>query len=449
MSATSDTEPVATRAPSRLSAFLINRNFAWLFLGQGVSLLGDQIFGMILIVWVATQIAANQTWAPLATSGLIVASMVPILLVGPMAGVFVDRWDLRRTMMWTDLLRAGLIGSLFILPLLQNITPLLKLVLIYSAVFLETTCAQFFNPARFALLGDIVPQEKRAQATGIEQVSQAVSVILGPSIAAPLLFGVGVVWAILLNALSFVLSFCAIRVLRLPPTRETSEQKNETKEDEAPEGVRAQFMQGAQFAFGNRVVKAIIISIFLLTLSVGSFPPLSVFFVQQNLHASAQDTGILLSFFGGGAVLGAILFGMLAQRIGLRRLFAVAILLAGLLYILMSRLNNFVLACIVVLAIGMLQAALNVTASPMFMEETPKYLLGRVASIIGPLTTLGGLISVVCAGYVSGVLLVHMHLSVMGLLFGPVDTVLTISGMIMVIGGVYASFALLGAKRQQ
>lgn len=451
MSVTSNTGPASARKSSRLNSFFINRNFALLFFGQAVSLLGDQVFVMILIVWVAAQIALNQPWGPLATGGLVIASMIPSVLVAPLAGVFVDRWDRRRTMLWMDLLRAALLAALCLLPLLQrHVNLLLLLALVYTGIFCENVCAEFFSPARFALIGDIVPEEKRPQATSMEQITQALAAILGPPIAAPLLFGVGAQWAFLFDMLTFVVSFCTIWAVHAPPYTQSAAQKTTGSANPVKSahrtGIRAEFMEGLHFVFGNRVIRALVVSIFLLTLSIGSFTPLSVFFVQHSLRASVLDTGILIAFFGAGGILGAVLFGAFAQRIGIRKLFVVATLLSGILFILFSRLNNFLVACIVLVALGSMQAGLNVAFSPLLLKETPKNFIGRVSSVISPLTTLGSLISILGAGYVAGVLLARLHLQVLGLMFGPVDTVFTISGSIILFTGIFAAFSLFERK---
>src|SRR5258706_9821913 len=100
------TPPAAKASP------LINRNFALLFGGAAISYLGDMIFNITLILWVTQTLAHGQPWAPLAVSGVLVAAAPPILLVGPLAGVFVDRWEKRRAMLAMEALRA-LVGAPF------------------------------------------------------------------------------------------------------------------------------------------------------------------------------------------------------------------------------------------------------------------------------------------------------------------------------------------------
>jgi len=72
-------------------SFFINRNFAFLWIGQAVSDLGDVIYLVTLSLWIATVIAHNQPWAPAAVSGVLIATALPTLVLGPLAGVFVDR----------------------------------------------------------------------------------------------------------------------------------------------------------------------------------------------------------------------------------------------------------------------------------------------------------------------------------------------------------------------
>lgn len=97
-----------------LARLLINRQFALLWSGQSISYLGDYVFDTTLLLWIAASIARGQSWGPLAVSGLLAATALPALLIGPIAGVFVDRWDKRRTMLWADALRAALVALLLL-----------------------------------------------------------------------------------------------------------------------------------------------------------------------------------------------------------------------------------------------------------------------------------------------------------------------------------------------
>ena len=140
-------------SPERKKVFLlINNPFATLWIGQAISTLGDYVFNTTLVLWIATSLALGQSWAPLAVSGVFLATSLPTLLVGPLAGVFVDRWHKRKTMLWADAIRALFIGLLFFIASVRHtVYPTgLLLAIIYSIVFLTTACSQFL--AQRALL---------------------------------------------------------------------------------------------------------------------------------------------------------------------------------------------------------------------------------------------------------------------------------------------------------
>mgnify|MGYP001476158487 CR=1 FL=1 len=106
------TSEVETHAPDQPAAkhLLINRNFALLWSGQSLSSLGDVIFEITLTVWIGSELAAGESWAALAVAALLVASAIPVLLVGPIAGALVDRQpDKRRLLLRAELISAALI----------------------------------------------------------------------------------------------------------------------------------------------------------------------------------------------------------------------------------------------------------------------------------------------------------------------------------------------------
>jgi MFS family permease len=158
-------------AVSMVTRFLINREYAKLWFAGAVSWIGNTVFDITVVLWVGAVLAAGRSWAPVAVSGVLAAVIIPTVLVGPFAGVLVDRWDDRRTMLAADLIRAVLIGALAVVAALPNGTLPTGVVLtaIYVAVFVSSVLSCFFNPARQAIVADIVPREQQARASGIGQ----------------------------------------------------------------------------------------------------------------------------------------------------------------------------------------------------------------------------------------------------------------------------------------
>ncbi len=430
-----------TTAPQTHVGALINRNFSWLFVGQLVSVVGDQVFDITLTLWVGAVLARGQPWAPLAVSGTLIAAVTPAFLIGPLAGVFVDRWNHRRTMLRMDIIRAALILALLViagfipLPFYSgSALPIgAKLGIIYAIVFLASCCAQFFNPARFALLGAIVPTTHRPRASGLLQTTYALSVIVGPPLAAPLLFGFGVQWALLANAGSFLISFSAIALIR-PPALAPHQKDHKT--------IRSAFVQGLTYAFGNATIRTIIIASAMSALGLSVLETLLLFFVTGNLHAAARVFGYFPAALGVGSLIGAMGMTVLGNRLNMTGMARWTVLLSGVVLLLFSRQSAIIPALLLLLSFGVLQAVLNVAISPLLLKATPPDLIGRVVAVINPSIQGGLLLGIVLSGYLASTVLVGWHTTVVGQSFGPIDTVICSGGLLVLASGIYVMVAL-------
>src|SRR5258708_3028310 len=155
--ATPTTASLGQRLAHLAQAAFINPNFAWLWWGQAISSVGDYAWDTALVLWVASFLVAGQSWAPLALTRLVLAPTLPQIVVGPLAGVFVDRWDKRRTMVSMAALQA-LVAVLLVLPAANFSLPLIgrvqlplfwRLGVVYTDVAMLSIFAQFFIPAQF------------------------------------------------------------------------------------------------------------------------------------------------------------------------------------------------------------------------------------------------------------------------------------------------------------
>lgn len=421
----------------------INRNFALLWWGQAISTVGDYAWDTALVLWVASFLAAGQSWAPLAVSGVVLAAALPQVVVGPAAGVFVDRWDKRRTMVIMAALQA-IIATLLVLSALNIPFPwagsaqfqsFWRIVAVFIDVIALSICAQFFIPAQFALIKDIVPEKQQDQALETSQAIQGLAVIIGPPVAAALVFGVGVAWALVLNALSFVVVLLTIFAIKSPPSAHS------LAPGEAGHFSR-EFLDGLGYVINHRVLRTILVAEVLTWLGFGALQSLGYFFITGNLHAPANDYGLLGADFGVGAIAGALLVTFVGQRIGLARLLWIALVTSGLFVIVMSHLTNLYPALVAAFLFGVSTTAIIVTAGPLALHGTSREFVGRVMAVINPLGRLAALVSVVLAGYMVSTVLHGFHANVLGISFGPVDTVFTGMGLLAVAGGIYARISL-------
>jgi len=429
------TKSSVTPIPSpKRPGLLISRNFALLWSGQIVSFVGDFIFETTLVLWIVTVVAQGQPWAAAAVSGMLLAAAVPVLIVGPIAGVFVDRWHKRRTMLWMDAMRTIVIVLLFLSVAVHP--PLLwQLGLIYSTVFIASACAQFFEPSLLTLIGDIVDAPYRAHATGLIQLMASLAAVIGPSVATLLFFTMGIQGALLLNALSFVVSFMAILAIRQPEGAGHGELEHQSN-------FLREFGQGIRFYTGNPVLMTILISGVLVVFIHGALNALDIFFVTSNLHTSVRLYGLLSTALGAGLTVGALLTGTLAHRLGLTNTFWLALLAGGGLVLVYARLTRFVPALVTLFLLGLVTTAVNVVAGPLLLHVTPRALIGRVTSVLMPALNLATMFSIAIAGYVYSTVLHSFHATLMGITFGPADTIFTVTGIFAILGGLFAMVRL-------
>jgi MFS family permease len=422
----------------RLQAMLINRDFARLWYGQAVSMVGDYVFDTTLVLWVATVLGKGRPWAPAAVSGILLSVGAAVFLVGPLAGVFVDRWNPLPTMMRSELIRAAIVGVLTGLAFVpvRDIPVGVWLTVLYVLVFALNATGQFFSPARFTVIGDVVQGEAdRTRAAGLSEATGATAAIIGPPLAAPLLFTAGFQWALLLNALSYLVSFLAIRSVRL-------DQGQERAAGGAGASFRREFSSGLRYFVTNRYLVALMVIVIIVTIGTGALNALDVFFVTGPLHANSHLYGYLGMAFGAGAIAGALASGRVVQWLSARRTTWACLIAAGLLVVLYSRQTALPSALIILFLAAVPVAVINAAISPLLLAATPREYLGRVIAVINPLQQLASMLGVVVAGWLASTVLRNFSGSIAGMHLGPIDTIFSVAGLLIILGGGYALVAL-------
>jgi MFS family permease len=417
----------------RSGATFINRDYTRLWAGQAVSSVGDTVFDTTLVLWISTRIGHGRSWAPAAVSGLTLAMSVATLSVGLVAGVLVDRWNRRRTMLRTELVRGALVGVLAALSFLPRtaLPTAVWLVLIYTIVTAVTCMGLLFNPARFATIRDLVEdQADRARAAGIGQATSSAAVIIGPPLAAPLFFTIGFQWALVFNALSYFWSWAAIRSIRKPDTFEGG--------TGAGSSIRQEMVDGLRYAATNRFLRAMLVVVVIASFGTGPLNALGVFFTTENLHTRDSMFGVLSMGIGAGSILGALCAGRFVQRLGARLTTCAALVVTGATFLLYARQTEFAVGLALFAVCGFFVTMLNTSITPLLMATTPNRYLGRVVSLLAPFVELAQLLSVMVAGWLASTVLVGYHGSVAGLHMGRIDIVFSFCGLLILLAGLYA-----------
>lgn len=174
---------------------LWNKNFFLLWQGQLVSVLGDVLYMLALELWILKITGSTGLMGLLGA-----VTMLPRIILGPFAGVFVDRWSRKNVIVITDLIRGIVITFVGV----AGILGFIEVWMVFIVGVITGLCSAFFNPAVGAIKPELVPEEKLVKANSFTGLADSGMNILGSGIAGALYVAIGAPYMFLFNGLSFL-----------------------------------------------------------------------------------------------------------------------------------------------------------------------------------------------------------------------------------------------------
>jgi MFS family permease len=311
------------------ASLLRNKSFVALWLGQTVSFIGDYFY------WLAIPILVERLTGSTLMVGLsVISTAAPMLFLGPVAGVFVDRWDRRKTMLVADLLRA-----LLVLACLTVRSP--EQVWVYYLVgFLMSCVSRFFFPAQNAILPRLVNGEgELLAANGLMQIVQTVGLLVGPMLAGFTIGLWGETVAFWADSATFLVSALAILVMRVPHT--TAGKQSAGGQLAA---VWVELREGVVYLVRSQVMVGVLVCLAVLQLGLGAINVLWVPFFQRTFGVGPEGLGAVDMAQGLGMVIGGLALGVFTARLRRSMLVSWGLAVIGLLIALMGLAPAFSLA---------------------------------------------------------------------------------------------------------
>ena len=265
-----------------------NPAFRNLWYGQVVSELGDWLNSIAIYALIL-----KLSDSGMAMAGAMMAKLLPIVLVSPIAGVVVDRVSRKMVMIISDLLRCGVVLG-FLLVEDQN-----ALWLVYALVIVEISLSGFFEPARSAIIPSLVPKKDLVTANALSGSTWSVMLAFGAALGGVVVHLFGIKTAFILDASTFLLSAWFISKI---PAQKTSFEKSSPKQTGYQE-----FVDSLRYLWSEPLV--LILSLLKAGLAVaGGIMTLIPLMASQALSVSLSlGIGILYSSRGLGASLGPVL----------------------------------------------------------------------------------------------------------------------------------------------
>jgi MFS family permease len=349
-----------TSARADLRALLGDGRFRTLFAAHCASNVGDWLAFMALFSLSTFEWNADV----LGVSVLGVAYMLPFAIVSPWAGVWVDRWDLRRVLVVGDLLRAGLVVGMAFSSQFAVLTALL---------FLHQAVACFFNPAQHAAIPRLVLRERLLAANALNSQAAQVTKILGPGVAGALVAILGVRGCFFLDAATFGLS--AVLLATLPPMRAMRSSAARFT------SFRSDFGAGVTVLLRTPRLRAVVVVLAVNLCALGAFVAVLPVFSRDRFGAGPGLMGLLLSTLGVGAALGAFAVLHVGRRRDKLGVIAAGTLLSAVSLAVLSATSNAFWGGVSTALLGFATAVLVVPAHALFQEEVPAAYLARVLSL--------------------------------------------------------------------
>ena len=381
---TADPSPSADAAPAPVgppaSTFSVfrKRDFRLLWSAQLVSTIGTALTDLA-----AGILVFRETHSAAAVGLMFVATAVPTLIVGLIAGVFVDRYDRRKIMVIADLLRAVIVVSI---PFLIHI----NIVLLYVAVALVSTISQFFNPANDALLPEVASDEELAAANSWIMISSFGSTSIGFALSGLLATAFSIEWAFYLDGLTFLFSAALIVLIKVG--------KIETQEETSVGVVVANLKEGIATLFGTPILRNLLATGIPVYFSFGLWNVLLLPFAINALHATEFEYGLQEGFTSVGFVVGSLMMARFADRFREGSWIVVATIAMGLIGVLYGLSTSIVVAILLVTASGFFNAPSSISRRVLLQRSTPRDLRGRVFSAFAVVRDVTFLVGIALAG---------------------------------------------------
>ncbi len=370
---------------------LWNRHFALLWQGQVVSLLGAQAYLIASVLWLK-----HATESATAVGLLSTLSLIPAILLGPLGGVFADRWSRKRIIVGTDLLRGASALALAAFMVSELGDRDLRVLAVFATSVSIATLGAFFTPAVTAAVPDLVPARRLTGANSwIESTRQAatfvgfgVGGVLFQLLGAPLLFAA--------NGFCYLLSGLSESFIRFPERAARALERS----------LLTELREGFGYVWGTAGLRRLVVTFAAFQFVVwGPVIVLMPFYVEDTLSLAPRWFGFLVSGFGAGSMAGYVIAGALQLRPEQRSmLYLLSVALEALGFTALGLTRSPYAALALVASIGMLQGFHNILFLTLMQRTTPPELRGRVVGFVFTIVASVQPISMGLAGIIADAL---------------------------------------------
>lgn len=384
---------------TRFVEVLSNRNFLFLWIGQLISTFGDRLTQMALVALVYQQNPGSE----IALAKLISFTIIPVFIIGPIAGVWVDRLNRKNVMVISDIVRGCLILSI---PFFIGARQIL---LVYLAIFITFSISRFFIPSKMAIIPDLVPKENLLVANTLSGTTYMIGNVVGLVVAGIIvnIQSVGAIGGFYIDSMTFFVSALLIAMIaHVRSIKEVSRDIVTTTEaigSSLRRSIASDITEGLKTIWKHRDMRFIVSVFFVLMAGLGAISCVIIVFVQNAFGTSTRDLGFLGTFLVVGLFIGTMLYGRFGQKLAKRKIVFYSFIASGILITVFAMVvenhPNLFATGVVAAFLGVAASPIMVSANTLTHEAIPEELRGRVFSSLEVVIHLGFMAAMFLAAY--------------------------------------------------
>lgn len=404
-------------------SLLKERNFLLLWIGQIVSQFGDRLTQIALVALVSQGLASQGALSSSRLAFVMSMAIIPVFIISPISGVYIDRWDKRKTMYISDFIR-----GVFILLIPLFFTQIRSMPIIYVLLFLSFSAGRFFIPAKMAFIPEIAKKEDIFLANSLISITATIAAVLGMGLGGIIAERYGVAAAFHLDAATFFISALAVIFIARGVKGAFNARDIIGIGKSVVANVRKSFVwefkEGIKYILKADETKyAFKVFLFLFSY-IGGLYVVFIRFVQETLGTITKDIGFMAVSLGASIFIGSLVYGRFAHKISVKKVINFSMLLASayLVFFAVSLKRNPLSFYGVFLSflLGFIISPVFVGVNALIHKESDHKLLGRIFSSLEFTSHLGFLVSMFICSFLADIFspfTIVISIGIIGFLF--------------------------------
>ncbi|MHC8949924.1 MFS transporter [Sphingobacterium hungaricum] len=377
------------------------RKFSIIWVGQFISLISSSAVNFAIIIWLSLEKGSAEVLAFAA-----IAAMLPQAIIGPIAGVYVDRWDRKKTMIFAD-------GFVALCTLVMSISFYLgyeSLLLIYVMLALRSVGSSFHMPAMQASIPMLAPESELLRVSGINQIIQSVSTIAGPALGALAIGLLSIGNVLLLDIIGAIVAIVSLLFVHIPNPQVA--EKSKASIQQVIQDIKIGFREITRNKGVSWMFFYSILATFCIMPVAVLFPLLTI----QHFGGGKFEMSLIEIMWGVGMLVGGSLLGIFKPSISKIVIINCMQIILGITFSLSGYISSSAFIFFVVLTgIGGVAASIyNASFTTVLQEQIKPEMLGRVFSMYFSVAIFPSIVGLMSSGFVSDAIGINLMFIILG-----------------------------------